>query len=234
METCSSAVVLAGGLGTRIRHLSGGLPKPMIAVAGRPFLEWVLRYLAAHGFTRITVSAGYEAHVIARFVEEFALPGVVLTAAVEPEPLGTAGGFLHAIEGDDAPSWLVCNGDSLVLADLTSFVRGIPPRASAVILAVEQEGDRYGRISIRDDGFLQSFGEKQAGAGPINAGVYLFRRETLAHFPRTTPASLEKDVFPALRDVWVQTVDAPFLDIGTEESLARAEEFVIAHRGRFE
>lgn len=225
MET-SSAVVLAGGLGTRIRHLTGDLPKPMVDVAGRPFLEWVLRFLAANGVNRMIVSAGYKAETISAFVPGLAIGEIAVAA--EPEPLGTGGGFLHSIANDDAKAWVVCNGDSLVLTDLRAFLAAIPDDADAALVAVEQEGDRFGRLRIAADGFLQAFEEKRGGTGPVNAGVYVFRRAALSHFPEGA-SSLERDILPKLPRVWVHAVKAPFIDIGTEESLGEAERFVRAN-----
>jgi len=236
METCD-AVILAGGLGTRIRHLAPDLPKPMIPVAGKPFLQWVLLQLAGCGFRNLTVSCGYKAGVIADFIGQLRWDGVRVAAIAEESPLGTGGGFLHAIDKSTASSWLVCNGDSIVLTDIAAFVEAVPPSAGAAILAVRNEDDRYGRLGVGPDGVLQSFDEKRAGAGPINAGVYLFRRAALSHFPRTMPLSLERDVFPALLaqgvPVSVSVVDAPFIDVGTEESLQSANAFIMSNQEWF-
>ncbi len=90
------AVVLAGGQGTRIRHLLPDLPKPMAPVLGRPFLEWLVRYLAGQGIGEVIVSTGYKAEVIEGHFARLALPGIRVSCVSEAEPLGTGGGFLQA------------------------------------------------------------------------------------------------------------------------------------------
>src|SRR3954468_4657098 len=100
------AVVLAGGLGTRIRHVLGELPKPLAPVAGRPFLAWVLRYLRKRGVARAVVSAGHGASQVEAFAGALRVPGLEVACVAEPEPLGTGGGFLFALPagaGDNAP-----------------------------------------------------------------------------------------------------------------------------------
>src|SRR2546430_660103 len=118
------AVVLAGGLGTRVRHLLADLPKPLASAAGRPFLEWLLRYLRKQGVERAVLSAGHHAGKLEAFAASVAIPGMSVSCVRESEPLGTAGGFLHAVrESSDAKSdLLVCNGDSLVLTDLAPLL----------------------------------------------------------------------------------------------------------------
>jgi D-glycero-alpha-D-manno-heptose 1-phosphate guanylyltransferase len=104
------------------------------------------------------------------------------------------------------------------------------PKVDAAVLGVRvPDASRYGTLAIGDDGRLLEFSEKSPGAGVINAGVYLFRHRTLAHFPAKRPLSFETEVFPTLlhdAHVATLTVDAPFLDIGTPQSLAEAEAFI--------
>ena len=90
-----TAVILAGGLGTRVRHLLPDTPKPMALVAGKPFLEWVVRYLAREAVRRVIISTGYLGEVVERHFRTVAIKSVTIVCVAEPEPLGTAGGFLH-------------------------------------------------------------------------------------------------------------------------------------------
>src|SRR4051812_9247766 len=118
------AVVLAGGFGTRVQHLLPGVPKPMAPVAGKPFLEWVVRYLAKQGIRKVVFSTGYLSNVIKDYFHGEArtafLPVEEIRCISETEPLGTAGGFLNAARGSGQNSavWLVLNGDSIAFADL--------------------------------------------------------------------------------------------------------------------
>src|ERR1051325_9263224 len=90
------AVELAGGFGTRIKHLLGDIPKPMAPVAGKPFLEWVIRYLAKQGINKVVLSTGHLAEVIKKHFQDSPVTGVTVKCVRETTPLGTAGGFLHA------------------------------------------------------------------------------------------------------------------------------------------
>ncbi len=236
-----TAVVLAGGFGTRIRHLLGELPKPMAVVNGEPFLAWVGRYLHRQGVAQAILSTGYKGEIIADYFAASPIEGLETSCRLESEPKGTAGGFLHAISGiEPVPgAWLVCNGDSLVLADLAPFFeRLFAENLDACILAVRMtDASRYGTVEPDADGLLRAFHEKRAGAGLINAGVYIFRPETVARFPKAQFLGFEKDVFPSLIEtgarIGVHVVDAPFIDIGVPETLGLAADFINRHRDSF-
>jgi len=229
-----TAVILAGGFGTRVQHLLPGIPKPMAVVAGRPFLEWVVRYLGKQGVRRAVISTGYLSEVVGKHFAAQPVPGVTVSCVVESEPLGTGGGFLHATQGiASAPAaWLVLNGDSLVFADLSAAAARLnDTQAGGVIVGREvPDAARYGTMATGARGELLRFEEKRPGRGVINAGIYLLRHALLEKFPVRSPLSLERDVFPALlaEGTVIQTVvtNAPFLDIGTPESLPQAEEFI--------
>jgi D-glycero-alpha-D-manno-heptose 1-phosphate guanylyltransferase len=235
------AVVLAGGFGTRVRHLLGELPKPLAPVAGRPFLDWVLRYLRGQGVRRAVLSAGYGAEQIARFASHVQLAGMQVESVAEPEPLGTAGGFMHAWRTLQPPDSevLVVNGDSLALADLGPLAAASQGGGSAMLAVEVPDVGRYGSVTVDDARRLVAFAEKRAsaGAGLVNAGVYRFSRGALDAFPSRTPLSFESDVFPALlaRGAQVHVVPATcaFLDIGTEASMAQADTFIAENRRWF-
>jgi D-glycero-alpha-D-manno-heptose 1-phosphate guanylyltransferase len=229
-------VVLAGGAGTRIQHLLPDLPKPLAPVAGRPFLHWVLRYLIEEGIGPIVISTGYLGDRIEDFVADAGHPGVQCRR--EPNPLGTAGGFLFAadLSGLTSEAWLVCNGDSLALASLAPLIRAFEdPDTQAAILGVQvDDAARYGTLETdATRRRLVRFAEKRPGAGLVNAGVYLLRAGCLDGFPRNRPLSFEFDVFPTLvaggAKIAVVAADAPFLDIGTDDSLRLADQFVSTH-----
>lgn len=227
-------VVLAGGLGTRIRHLLGEQPKPLADVAGRPFLEWVLRYLSAQGVRRVILSTGFGAAQIQHFADRLDAPGLEIQCVPEPKPLGTAGGFLNAIDaaGDDWAQALVLNGDSLVLTPLAPLVDATGSRGDGALFGL-RVGDaaRYGSLETDAGGWLRSFAEKRPGAGTINAGVYLLPRAAVDLLPRNKlTLSFEFDVFPQMLQlgsrVRVVECEGPFLDIGTEATLHEAGRFI--------
>jgi D-glycero-alpha-D-manno-heptose 1-phosphate guanylyltransferase len=237
-----TAVILAGGFGTRIRHLLSEVPKPMAPVHGKPFVEWVVRYLAKQGIRSVVLSTGHLSETLERHFQNQPVPGVAVQCVPETTPLGTAGGFLNAVSGaaKQSAAWLVVNGDSLVLAPLEPVIASLnEPEVSGAIVGVPMpDASRYGTVEQDIAGDLTSFREKRSGAGVINAGVYLFRASALEGFRRGVPLSFEKEVFPDLitRKVRIKVcaVNASFLDIGTPESLPLATAFIQEHRESFE
>ena len=235
------AVVLAGGFGTRVAHLLPGVPKPMVQVAGKPFLEWVVRCLARQGIPKVLLSTGHLAEVVERHFQGQPVPGVLTQCFAEDRPLGTAGGFLNAarLSGEHPAAWLVVNGDSLVFADLALAAAELddPAVAGVLVGGAVADASRYGALDIGPGGELRGFTEKRAGKGVINAGIYLLRDLPLGQFPGTLPLSFEQEVFPQLvaRGVRLKVcaVDAPFLDIGTPETLRQAEAFIQQNRAQF-
>jgi NDP-sugar pyrophosphorylase family protein len=216
-----------------VRELYPGVPKPMIPVAGKPFLDWVLQYWAGQGIGRFLISLGHLAEVAEIYFEGRADVELVR----EPRPMGTGGAVRLAAQAVDhlGDPFIVANGDSLVAADIGEALRVIAqPAIDGVVLGVRvPDTSRYGSLAFSEEGRLRGFGEKQPGAGAINAGVYFFRRRVLDWFPDEEPLSMETGVFPTLlargADLRVVTVDAPFLDIGTPESVGEAEAFVRMH-----
>lgn len=234
------AVVLAGGLGTRVRHLLQGRPKPLACVAGRPFLEWVLRYLDGQGIRRVVLAAGYAADQIEDFAARIDLPGMDIHVVTETEPRGTAGAFLHAWSASarEEANVLVLNGDSLALAPLAPLYDALEAGAGALLAVEVADVSRYGSLAVDAQGRLAGFAEKRAGGGRglVNAGVYLFSRAAVQTFPDQRVLSFETDIFPALLSsgarIQVVGTSCPFLDIGTEASMAEADGF-IDHNGRW-
>jgi NDP-sugar pyrophosphorylase family protein len=235
------AVVLAGGFGTRVAHLLAGVPKPMVPVAGKPFLEWVVRWLARQGICKAILSTGHLAEVVEAHFRTQPVAGVATRCIAETRPLGTAGGFLNAarLSGETSEAWLVVNGDSLVFADLALAAAELsnPAVAGAVIGCEVADASRYGTLAIGPAGELRGFAEKRPGKGVINAGAYLLRDSLVRKFPGTLPLSLEQEVFPQLVAqgclLKVCAVNTPFLDIGTPESLRQAQSFIEQNRAQF-
>jgi D-glycero-alpha-D-manno-heptose 1-phosphate guanylyltransferase len=175
------------------------------------------------------------------YFSKHTIPGVTTQCVPETSPMGTGGGFLLAARtsGIKPSAWLVLNGDSLAFADLRAATAPLSdPKTSAIIVGREvPDASRYGTLVTGPAGELLRFEEKRPSAGVINSGIYLLRHSLLAEFPEKTPLSLETDVFPAWlsRGIRLQTVvtDAPFLDIGTPESLPQAEAFIQSNMRQF-
>jgi D-glycero-alpha-D-manno-heptose 1-phosphate guanylyltransferase len=234
------SVILAGGFGTRIKHLHPNVPKPMIETCGKPFMEWVILYLAAQGIRDFSISTGYKAEIIEEYLAKRFDDGLFITSVREDEPLGTAGGFLMAAKALSSRKLLIAaNGDSLVLADLQPAIQLMEAgEADAVMIGCRvPDCSRYGSLKIGPDGFLSEFGEKRLGEGIINAGIYLLSSKTVLIFPGQRPLSFEYDVFPLILSrglkVKVAVTDEPFIDMGTPETVTMADAFIRKHMDRF-
>lgn len=228
------AVILAGGLGTRLRSVLPDRPKPLAIVAGRPFLAWSLDLVAAAGVRRAVICTGY----LAQMVEDELgrrHGSLELCYSREETPRGTGGAILDALPHTSSSTILALNGDSLCLADLRTFAAEHRRRSAVASLLLTQVDDcsRYGRVELADDGRVTAFVEKGGEARPgwINAGINLIQRDALQQWPACDePVSIERQIFPAWQSqgvLWGHAQsDAPFIDIGTPESLAAAEDFL--------
>lgn len=239
-----AVVILAGGRGTRLQRVLSHLPKPMAPAAGRPFLEWIVRHLARGGFSRVWISTGHLAKVIEDHFASEPVPGVRVQCVPEDQPLGTAGAFLHVFDrsGIRPKAWLVLNGDSLVFVDWANLLAGLDRSAIDGVLVARSMEDvgRFGRLNVDSAGQVRGFAEKDVafqGAGLISAGVYLLRDSLLADAPSQRPLSFEQDLFPRWlgqgRAFQAHVADSDFLDIGTEQTLVQADNFIRRHRDRF-
>jgi len=220
------AIVLAGGLGTRLRKIVADVPKPMAPVAGRPFLEILLNALARKGFKRVILSVGFMAENISgHFGSRHA--GMELVYVVEEQPLGTGGGVRLAMEQMAGDHVFVFNGDTFLDLEADQLERQWQARQRPLIVGrAVPDTARYGRL-LADNGMATGFTEKGvAGPGLINAGCYVLKRGQLHAFPAGTPFSLEADFLtPAVArgefDVFVTA--GQFIDIGVPKDFLRAQ-----------
>ena len=218
------AIVLAGGLGTRLRSVVSDVPKPMAPVAGRPFLERLLDYWIAEGVSEIALAVGY-LHEKVRTHFGDAYRGIPITWSVEATPLGTGGGLVQAWEmgKGDGPA-LVLNGDTFFeakLADLTGALGG----AEGVMAVFDAPPSRrYAGIAVDAGGRITGVGD---GASRLmNGGVYVFAAPFFRAAPAARPCSLEADWLPqalaAGQALHAVHVGGRFIDIGVPEDYARA------------
>jgi D-glycero-alpha-D-manno-heptose 1-phosphate guanylyltransferase len=221
------AIVLAGGLGTRLRTVVPDLPKPMAPVAGRPFLAWILDRLADADFRRAVLAVGYRHEVIR---DHFRLDyrGVELVYSVEDAPLGTGGAMRLALGYVTGSPVFVLNGDTYLDVDYVAMSAAHAAHGVALSVAVVRVPDvsRYGSLEIEDDrisGFLE---KGSHGPGYINAGVYLVDAGLLAGIPAGTPYSFEQELMvpgvSMLRPLAFRS-DGLFIDIGVPEDYERAQ-----------
>lgn len=216
------AVVLVGGLGTRLRPLTDTVPKAMLPIANRPFLERQIDHLAAHGIDRVILACGYQPDSIR---EHF---GDRLEYVVESRPLGTAGALALASGGLSQP-FVACNGDVLTDLDLTALIvrhRACNARATLALHRVDDPG-RYGVVVTAADGAVTDFVEKPPGRAPantINAGTYVLDPDVLSAVPPEREVSIEREVFPTLvgHGLYGFAQDCRWIDIGTPASFLEA------------
>ncbi len=225
--TDTKAVLLVGGLGTRLRTVVPSAPKPMAPVGDRPFLELLIRQLESQGIRNLVLCTGYLADQIEREFGDGSDLGVAIEYSKEPQPLGTGGAlkfaerFLHGV-----PDFVVMNGDSFVeldLRQLMQFHRTHGGVATMAVVPVENAG-RYGTVHVDSNNRVTEFMEKTGADSPglINAGVYIFSPAILEYIP-DGPVSLEKEVFPRLLDrgVYAAREQGVFIDIGTPADYAQ-------------
>lgn len=220
------AVVLCGGLGTRLGNLTRTKPKPLLNVGGRPFLAHVLDKLCVPEVDGLILATGFLAEQVAEAIGTH-WQGRDVWYSVEPEPRGTGGALRLAMQTYSEEIVLVANGDTLFDCDISALVAGFQSSTWATRMALRavENCTRYGRVQLDADQAVISFGEKgHNGPGFINAGVYLQRWNPLAAFG-DSPFSLETDYLANLPMAWpIQGIpfNGYFIDIGIPEDLDKA------------
>jgi mannose-1-phosphate guanylyltransferase len=237
------AVVLAGGEGTRLRPLTLTTPKPVMPLAGRPFLSFMLDWLARHGVDDALLALGYKADAVHAVLGDDH-HGMRLRYLVEDEPLGTAGPLrLAADEGllADSGPILVVNGDCLTDFDLGAELRQHEATGASgtIALAAVEDTASYGVVPTKDNGEVEAFLEKQPGPAPtnrINAGTYVLDRSVVDTIPSGRAVSIEREVFPGLvgNGLYGFPFDAYWIDIGTPERYMEATYDLLAGRAQSE
>ena len=227
------AILLAGGLGTRLQSVVSDRPKPMALIEDKPFMEYVVHEVSRHGITDIIFAVGYKGSM----VEDYFGDGSRFTTAegqtrairyaYEEELLGTAGAIKNAGKLVTEDAFFVLNADTFYQIDYSRLARMQEQQALEMALVLREVPDvsRYGQAILKD-GILKSFNEKakEARPGAINGGVYRMRRELLAEIPEGK-VSLENDMIPKWlsegRRLGGFVNDGYFIDIGVPEDYFR-------------
>jgi mannose-1-phosphate guanylyltransferase len=196
------AVILVGGLGTRLRPLTLSAPKPMLPTAGVPFLTHLITRIREAGIRHIVLGTSYQAAVFERHFGDGRSFGVELEYVVEDEPLGTGGGIRNVAHALRAATVLVFNGDNLIGVDLPAFLVTHHESGADVTLCLHRVPDprAYGCVPTEDGGRVTAFLEKDPNpvTDQINAGLYAFRRSVIEAIPSGRPVSVERETFPGL------------------------------------
>jgi D-glycero-alpha-D-manno-heptose 1-phosphate guanylyltransferase len=221
------AIILAGGLGSRLRSVCSDRPKPMAEVQEKPFLEHLLHYWKNQGVSHFILSVGYLHPVIIKYFGK-AYQGIPIDYAIENEPLGTGGGLLKALPYLHQPesTFLVLNGDTFFNVPLEAFAH--KGEVTLALYKIEQNTRYHGVI-------LDRFSKTQNFQDPssllINGGCYLFHKKSLVQFTQKGPLSLEKEILPILMSqgsCYGQIFDGLFIDIGIPEDYNRSQRLLLA------
>jgi mannose-1-phosphate guanylyltransferase len=196
------AVILVGGLGTRLRPLTLSAPKPMLPTAGVPFLAHLITRIRDAGVTHIVLGTSYRADVFEKYFGDGADFGVELEYVVETEALGTGGGIRNVADVLRGDTVLVFNGDNLIGVDLKALLATHKNADADVTLCLHRVPDprAYGCVPTDPDGRVTAFLEKDPSpvTDQINAGLYAFRRSVIDTIPTGRAVSVERETFPGL------------------------------------
>lgn len=229
------AILLAGGLGTRLRSVVSDRPKPMALIEGKPFMEYVVHELSRYGIRDIVFAVGYKGTMVEEFFGDGKAFGITASYAYEEELLGTAGAIKNAGKQIYEDWFFVLNADTFYQLDYRRLMEVRDRRSLDFALVLRQVPDvsRYGRAVLVQD-MLAEFNEKTTRPvpGTINGGVYLMKRELLAEIPEGK-VSLENEMIPkwmgmekAGRRLGGIVNDGYFIDIGVPEDYYRFQEDV--------
>ena len=232
----TQCAILVGGLGTRLGAITRDLPKPLVTVAGTPFLDVIVREAVRRGFQDILLLAGYKAGVVHDYASQVTqwLPAECrITVVVEPEPLGTGGALLHAGELL-ADRFLLLNGDTWFDFNWLDLV-SVAGDHAAVAARLVDRADRYESLEIGTESRVTAIIERGHSRTPalVNGGVYYLRKQDLAGLPRR--CSVENDLLPLLIKRGLlrgREYDGFFIDIGLPETLEAAQTEIPRRRRR--
>lgn len=225
----TQAIILAGGLGTRLRSVVSDLPKCMAPVAGRPFLFYVINYLRLQGVEKFIFSLGYKHEIIEEYLEE-QFSTLHYECSIEEEPLGTGGAIQLACQKASEKNVIVANGDTLFKIDAEEISSFHEQKQAQCTLALKpmRHFDRYGVVELNENATIKDFKEKQFyDSGLINGGVYVLTVEKFLAKKFPEKFSFEKDYleqYYAKAGIYGIVQDRYFIDIGIPEDYNRVQE----------
>jgi D-glycero-alpha-D-manno-heptose 1-phosphate guanylyltransferase len=233
-QSPQDAIILAGGLGTRLRPIVSDVPKPMAPINGRPFLEILIDYWIAQGIESFTISIGYLGHLIQGHFGSI-YRGKTIRYVEEKEPLGTGGG-LRLVLGEMGPqdrAVVVMNGDTWYQVSLPQLFADYSLTKAPLTLTLKPiaHNDRYGSVELGEGRFVKRFGEITHGACLINGGCYLINADKTRDILNGCGSifSFERDVLPnqaELGNLGASIQDVDFLDIGVPADYERAGHYL--------
>lgn len=229
-ESGLSAVILAGGLGTRLRSMVNDRPKVMAMVAGRPFGEWVVMALQAAGIRHLIFCTGYLGEMVQDHFQDGATWGMTIDYSHEKILLGTGGALRQCLSFVRSDPVLVVNGDSYCQVNVLEYLQwhSAMPRVGSMVVVKTENPERFGSVEMASNDAVVGFKEKALGLNVswINAGMYLLSQKMLGSIPPNQPISLEREVLPlwVRRGLWGFPSPGVFVDMGTPQGLGKAED----------
>lgn len=230
-NTNTKAIILAGGMGTRLSHLVQDVPKPMAKVCGRPFLERVISSLKNQGLKDVVLCVGHKGQYIKNHFKKGGGFGVKIEYTIEKKLLGTGGAIrLASKKCELGTNFFVLNGDCFFDIDYNALMKAHLSSGGigTIALANYRNPERFGIILLASNGQIVKFEEKKKinGNALINAGVYVFSKKIFDYFPKKHNISLESDIFPKLvkQQLYGYASDAYFIDIGIEIDFLKAQD----------
>lgn len=222
------ALILVGGLGSRLKDVVKGTPKPLAEISGKPFLTWVLDFLAKQGISRVVLATGYMSEKIKNTIG-LSWGSMTVDYVFEEELLGTGGAIKNALQHIKNNSFFILNGDTWLNLNYCDFMDEVMQSDCDLGIALTkiQNSSRYGSVKL-DDKYITDFYEKNLiSAGYINAGVYFVKNKEKLTFPLDHVFSFEKDVLISLakkRKILGFIKTSGFVDIGVPEDYFKAKQ----------
>lgn len=222
-------IILAGGMGTRLKEEVTGMPKAMAPINGKPFLEYLLNYINKTGFQKVIISTGYLTKSIENYFKE-KYRSVEIEYAAEKEPLGTGGGIKLAVRKVTTPYFIVLNGDTLFRINFQDFFQDHVENLANMTVALRKVDDasRFGQVEFDEQGVIRAFKEKSTDSQPgyINGGIYIIKTKFFKKQQFPDKFSFEKDWLQkqvGSGEFFGRVFNDYFIDIGIPEDYKRAQ-----------
>lgn len=230
-------MILCGGMGTRLKSVTGDKPKVMAGLSGKPFLDLLVAYLSEKGYKRIVLCTGYGAEFIETYYSQQDTD-IEFVFSREEKPLGTGGALAQAQKCVKSERFFVFNGDCFCAADLNAVQAFHQTKGGigTVVVSRVKDGKDFGRVELDEEGRITAFREKDAEQENIyvNAGIYCLSKDVFSSMPDQDNFSLEYDCFPRWIEQGLSAFVTPekFYDIGTPERYEEAQQALAQKRGQ--
>lgn len=224
-------IILAGGMGTRLREVLPDLPKPMAPINGKPFLHYLLKWLSEYQIDKIILSVGFKAECIINYFGA-SFNDIPIEYTIEEKPLGTGGAILYALQRTNSDNILIVNGDTYFPIDIKKFYDAHIKNKSLLSIALKpmRNFDRYGSVECNGDTIIRFNEKKMQTSGLINGGIYLVNKQILDKREFPIVFSFETEILEkeaASSKIKGFVFDIAFMDIGTPEDYCRAESILM-------